>query len=118
MWENIALVLTAVIASSGFWAYLQNKSNRKDARLEMLMGLAHDRIIHVGKTYIERGWLTYDEYADFMKYLYEPYAKFGGNGLAEKIKNDVCTLPLRPNKDKDVYELQPRDTSNPDRSIG
>lgn len=29
-----------------------------------------------------------------MRYLYEPYQKFGGNGLAEKIMQDVQSLPI------------------------
>ena len=28
----------------------------------MLIGLAHDRIIYLGMTYIERGYITQDEY--------------------------------------------------------
>jgi hypothetical protein len=31
-----------------------------------------------------------------MKYLVEPYSEFGGNGLAEKIVNEVKNLPVVP----------------------
>lgn len=59
------------------------------------MGLAYDKITHLGMGYIERGWVTKDEYEDFRKYLYEPYKEFGGNGVAERIMLEVSTLPLK-----------------------
>lgn len=94
----IVSLSTAVIASSGFWAYLRSKDTRKDASVQLLLGLAHDRIIYLGMSYIDRGWITKDEYEDLMKYLYDPYQTFGGNGLAEKIMNEVKTLPIHGGK--------------------
>jgi hypothetical protein len=56
-------VICAVIASSGFWAYLQKRSDHKDVKTQMLIGLGHDRIMSLGMTYLERGdWITQDEY--------------------------------------------------------
>jgi hypothetical protein len=89
---TIAISLTA---SSGFWAWFMKKTDKKSATTQLLLGLAHDRIVFLGMEYIRRGWLTKDEYDDFIKYLYAPYATFGGNGLAEKIKDEVARLPLR-----------------------
>jgi hypothetical protein len=60
-----------------------------------MLGLAHNEIIQQSLIYIARGWLTKDEYEDLMKYLWEPYSKFGGNGLAEKVINEVKGLPIR-----------------------
>lgn len=91
----IAVVLS-VFGSSGFWVYLQKRQERRSANTRLLLGMAHDRIVYVGKTYIHRGSLTLDEYEDFMKYLYEPYAEFGGNGLAERIVEEVKRLPVVP----------------------
>lgn len=45
--------------------------------------------------YLDRGWITKDEYEDFIKYLWNPYSSFGGNGLAEKIMADVQKLNIR-----------------------
>lgn len=87
--------LSSVGASSGFWAYLQSKGSRRDAMLTLLLGLAHDRIIFLGMGYLARGSITKDEYQDYMKYLCEPYAEFGGNGLADKVVEDVKKLPIR-----------------------
>lgn len=88
-------IVGSVGASSGFWAYLQRRDTQKSATTQLLLGLAHDRIIFLGMKYLDRGWITKDEYEDFIKYLWNPYATFGGNGLAEKIMADVQKLPIR-----------------------
>lgn len=104
----------AIFASSGFWAWIMRRTEKKDSRLELLLGLAHDRIIHVGKGYVKRGYITYDEFDDFQKYLYLPYAKFGGNGFAEQMYKEVLQLPHQPpKKTKEENEQQQRQ-SRPD----
>lgn len=94
-WVDLALtIVVAVLASSGFWAFIQSKSDTKTANVQLLLGLAHDRIVALGMGYIDRGWITKDEYEDLLKYLYTPYSKFGGNGLAEKVMEGVKALPI------------------------
>lgn len=88
--------VVAVLASSGFWAYLQHKSSRANGTTRLLMGLAYDRITTLGISYIERGWVTRDELEELQKYFFEPYKALGGNGVAERIMMEVTTLPLRP----------------------
>lgn len=88
-------VIGSVMGSSGYWNYKERKGNVKDASTQLLLGLAHDRIIFLGMSYVERGWITKDEYEDFIKYLYGPYETFGGNGLAEKVMQEVKKLPMR-----------------------
>ena len=92
--DFLAAVITGSLASSGMWAFLSSRRNRKSATTTLLIGLAHDRIVHVGRSYISRGWITFDEYEDFIKYLYMPYSQFGGNGLAEKVCEEVKRLPI------------------------
>lgn len=87
-------VLCAVLASSGFWTYMQKHSNKKDAKTEMLIGLGHDRIMFLGMKYIERGYITSDEYENLYEYLYKPYDQLGGNGSAKRIMNEVNKLPI------------------------
>ena len=62
----------------------------------MLIGLAHDRILYVGMEYIERGWITQDEYENLYEYLYKPYEKMGGNGSAKRVMKEVDNLPIHP----------------------
>ena len=83
-------IVGSVLASSGFWAYMQRKCERNDVRTEMLIGLGHDRIVSLGMFYLERGdWITQDEYENLNDYLYVPYEKIGGNGSAKRIMEEV-----------------------------
>ena len=85
-WVQMALtVVCAVIASSGFWTYIQKRSEKKDVKTRMLVGLAHDRILFLGMNYVERGYITRDEYENLYEYLYRPYEKMGGNGSAKRV---------------------------------
>ena len=99
LWIQMIITITcSVIASSGFWAYLQKKLEKKDIKTEMLIGLGHDRIISLGLYYIERGWITQDEYENLNDYLYKPYVKMGGNGAAKRIMQEVDKLPIRKSR--------------------
>lgn len=93
--ELVITIFCSVLASSGLWAYLLRKDEKKDATKEMIVGLAHDRIVYLGITYIDRGYITNDEYENLRTYLYEPYERLGGNGSARKIMNLVDDLPIR-----------------------
>lgn len=91
--QIVLTVICSVLASSGFWAYFTKKMDKNSAEKEMLIGLAHDRIIYLGMVYIERGWITQDEFENLHDYLYVPYEKLGGNGSAKKIMEEVKRLP-------------------------
>lgn len=88
-------VLCSVITSSGIWSYLQTRRERKDCKSQMLIGLGHDRIISLGLEYIDRGYITQDEYENLYEYLYKPYEALGGNGSAKRIMNEVNKLPIK-----------------------
>ena len=106
-WVDVLVtVFVTVLASNGFWAILQKKFDRNSTEKKLLVGLAHDRIIYVGEGFIARGWITYDEYADFMKYLYMPYAEYGGNGAAERISDEVKKLPLKTNDNRREHRVK------------
>ena len=92
--QIVIAVVGSVVASSGFWAWLMKRNDRNDAQVKLLRGIAHNLIIDAGMTYIQRGWISKDEYADFEKYLYEPYEKTGGNGLAHRVYIEVQKLPI------------------------
>lgn len=65
---------------------------------EAIAGLEHDRIIHVGAGHLKEGHITWDEYDDIRKYLYEPYKKLGGNGTAEDIMEKLKGM-ISPGED-------------------
>lgn len=51
--------------------------------------------MYLGMRYIDRGWITQDEYENLNTYLYEPYKKLGGNGSALRVMQEVNKLPIR-----------------------
>lgn len=88
--QTFVTILCSIIASSGLWAYISKKADKKDVRTQMLIGLAHDRILSLGMQYLERGdWITRDEYENLHDYLYIPYEKMGGNGSAHRVMLEV-----------------------------
>lgn len=94
-WSQIILtIFTSVLASSGLWAFLSSRIDKRDAEREILLGICHIEIVFFGMQYIERGWITQDEY-DTLCELYKPYAKLGGNGSGTKIMKEVENLPIR-----------------------
>lgn len=92
--EAFVTILVSVLASSGVWAVVMKVMDKKDVRTQMLVGLGHDRIMYLGMHYIERGWITRDEYENLVDYLYKPYEMMGGNGSAKRVIEEVKKLPL------------------------
>lgn len=88
-------LMLSLVASSGFWAFIQSRTGNKSVQTQMLIGLGHDRIVYLGMKYIERGWVTKDELENLVDYLYKPYENMGGNGTAKKIVDDVKKLPIK-----------------------
>lgn len=94
--QQIAVPLAvAVLTSSGLWALVSKRADKNDAERKMLVGLAHDRITHLGMAYLTRGYITQDEYENLNDYLYQPYEKMGGNGSAKRIMDEVRKLPIK-----------------------
>lgn len=96
-WIELAVtVICAVFASNGFWSLLEKRREKKDAKVQMILGLGHDRIIHLCKFYLEQGWISTDDLENLYNYLYLPYKAMGGNGVAERLVTKVEALPATP----------------------
>lgn len=93
--NTILTVICTLIASSGFWAFIQKYNETNTAERQMLVGLAHDRIVYLGMAYVERGYITKDEYENLNDYLFKPYKKLGGNGSAQRIMIEVDKLQIK-----------------------
>lgn len=105
--QNLITVITAVLSAGGLWSYLAKRTRKKSDETQILLGLAQERIVALGKKYIKRGWIDHDEYHQFLTYLYFPYRNLGGNGMGEKIFKDVTNLHMGdPSKktEQDIYE--------------
>ncbi len=94
-WLKTAVtVLVTLLGSAGFWGYLEARRSKKSANTRLLVGIAHDRIVFLGMKYVERGYITRDEYENLNDYLFEPYSEAGGNGSAKRVMEEVRKLPL------------------------
>lgn len=95
-WIEMAVtIICAVFASNGFWALIEKKREAKDAKVQMILGLGHDRIISLCQNFIEQGYITPDDYENLYEYLYKPYEAMGGNGSAKRLMEQVKNLPIR-----------------------
>lgn len=92
--QIILTIVTALLASSGLWAFLEKKLERNNSERELLVGIGHIELVFFGMQYLERGWITRDEY-ETMQDLFEPYIKLGGNGSGAKIMKELENLPIR-----------------------
>lgn len=97
--EMLITMIVGIFASTGFWQLVQFLIMRRDTKdspeRQMLKGLAHDRICHLGTSYLKQGYITMDDYQSLHDYLYVPYTRLGGNGTAKKIMDEVTALPIR-----------------------
>lgn len=95
----IGLIIGAIFASGGFWAFVtaiyNNRSKKQTALIKLMLGIGHREIVECGMEYINRGYITKDEYEDLVHYLYDPYVELGGNGTAERIMQEVKKLPIK-----------------------
>lgn len=96
-WQVIVTIFTTILASSGFWAFIMKRMDKKSSETKLLLGLACDRIVHLGMTYIDRGWITKDEYETLHDYLWLPYKECGGNGTAARVMAAVDRLAIKNN---------------------
>lgn len=92
--QIILTIVTALLASSGLWAFLGKKLERNNSERELLVGIGHIELVFFGMQYIERGWITRDEY-ETLQELYKPYVKLGGNGSGTKIMHEIEQLPIK-----------------------
>ena len=59
-WFQVVLTIFSFssLQSSGCGPICKRKREQKDVKTEMLIGLAHDRIMYLGMSYIDRGCVT------------------------------------------------------------
>ena len=92
--QIILTIITSLLASSGLWAFLGSRLEKNSAERELIVGIAHIELVFFGMQFLERGWITRDEY-ETLQDLYSPYVKLGGNGSGKKIMKEIENLPIR-----------------------
>ena len=80
------------------------KKEQFDALCHCVTGIAMFRIAREAKRYIDRGFITSEEYHTLKHNLYDPYEALGGNGMAKKYMGEVEELPMHEGKKQDYSE--------------
>ena len=89
-------IITTLLGGSGIWAWAKAKSDRNNTSRSLLLEVSKNQLIALGRTYIDRGYITMDEYEEY-EAEYELYTSIGGNGLARRVFKQVDDLPIVPN---------------------
>ena len=92
--QVIITIFTSILASSGLWAFINSRLDKNNSERELMVGIGHIELVFFGMQYIERGWITREEY-ETMQGLYKPYVKLGGNGSGTKIMKEIEELPIK-----------------------
>lgn len=100
--EMFIAIIVAAVGSSGLWNYINKRQERKSASHRLLTALAHDRIVDLCHEYLDREWITTDEFENLHDYLYASYVEMGGNGTAKRLMKEVEKLPTREPRYKEV----------------
>lgn len=87
--------VTALLGGSGIWAWAKAKADHNNSADKLLLSVSRNQLITLGRGYIERGYITMDEYEEF-EAEYQIYSALGGNGLARRIFEQVDELPMMP----------------------
>lgn len=88
--------VTALLGSSGIWMWIKSKSDRDSSEDRLLLTVARSQLVEQGREYLNRGYITMDEYEEYEDH-YKLYSNLGGNGLARRIFEQVDELPMMPN---------------------
>lgn len=109
-WLSIVITATAaILASTGFWSYLEVKDTATSARVNLLKGIGYYALNQSALQKLEEGYITPEQYTEMYRYLYEPYIALGGNGSAERLMELVSRLPQHPNHKAGETPPKPED---------
>ena len=89
-------VITTLLGSSGIWVWVKTRSDRSNSEDQLLLEVAKNQLTVLGRSYLERGYITMDEYEEY-EAEYKLYSALGGNGLAKRVFKQVDELPMMPN---------------------
>lgn len=89
-------LITTVLSGPGIWAWAKTRTQRNDSEDKLLLQVAKNQLVAQGREYLNRGYITMDEYEEY-EAEYQVYFDLGGNGLARRIFEQVDELPMMPN---------------------
>lgn len=89
-------LITTVLSGPGIWAWAKTRTQRNNDEAQLLLHVSKNQLVAQGREYLNRGYITMDEYEEY-EAEYQVYAALGGNGLARRIFEQVDELPMMPN---------------------
>lgn len=89
-------LVTTVLSCPGIWAWAKTRTIRNNSEDRLLLLVAKNQLVSQGRKYLNRGYITMDEYEEYES-EFKVYASLGGNGLARRIFKQVDDLPIMPN---------------------
>lgn len=96
--KDAVTIIVAVLSSSAFAAIINGIISLIRSKTGVTAGvrmLMYDRIKHLGKGYIERGYITSEELEDIVS-MHECYHNdLKGNGFLDSIMVAVKALPIK-----------------------
>lgn len=88
-------LITTVLSGPGIWAWAKTRTQRNTSEDKLLLHVAKVQLVSQGREYLNRGYITMDEYEEYEE-EYQVYSDLGGNGLARRIFEQVDELPMMP----------------------
>ena len=88
-------LITTVLSGPGIWAWAKTRTQRNASEDKLLLQVAKNQLVTQGRKYLNRGYITMDEYEEYES-EYQVYSNLGGNGLARRIFEQVDDLPMMP----------------------
>lgn len=76
----------------------KNLTQKVDALCVAVRELLYDRIKHLGKAYLDRGYISTEELEDFLSMHRIYHNTLEGNGFLDEIVRQVKALPIRERK--------------------
>ena len=102
VWEIVITIISAVASSSALTAIINAVNERKREKRQKDTGtsagvriLLYDRIKLLGKSYIERGYITPEELKDLIEMHKVYHDALNGNGFLDTIMDQVRSLPIK-----------------------
>lgn len=89
-------LLSAIFGAPGIWAWVKTKADHDNNAVKLILSVSKNQLITLGRAYLERGYITMDEYEEY-EAEYQVYSSLGGNGLARRVFEQVDDLPMMPN---------------------
>lgn len=88
-------LITTVLSGPGIWAWAKTRTVRNNSEDRLLLLVAKNQLVSKGREYLNRGYITMDEYEEYES-EFKVYESLGGNGLARRIFEQVDDLPMIP----------------------